>query len=215
MALEPAATGGMNLGGDIQWERALDEMRRQLELERVELERLESEGRQMQAEVTEALADAKSKGWTANSLAAAPFPSVSQADELTKSHTPEVASILPAAIDAMRGLVSKPPALHQTEREWHYALDDRSVGPVAQSTLLDLLRNGKLTWETLVWNETQPDWIPAHASELARLTKRLPPPLPSAKVSQIHSIKARICKTCGQEQSEGNRFCAGCGAQLS
>ena len=49
------------------------------------------------------------------------------------------------------------------ETEWHYCLqgDEQTRGPVTESQLRHLFQSGRLPWDTLIWNETFPDWAPA------------------------------------------------------
>lgn len=44
--------------------------------------------------------------------------------------------------------------------EWHYAQDDRPVGPVSRKDLLDLAEQGTVGDDTLVWRPPMKDWAP-------------------------------------------------------
>ncbi|CUH70184.1 Inner membrane protein YhaH [Thalassovita autumnalis] len=68
-----------------------------------------------------------------------------------------------------------------TEPEWHYIVGDRSVGPVSNTEIEELLRTDTLTGETLVWNDRLPDWQPAH--KWFEVRKPAPPPVPPVRTS--------------------------------
>jgi hypothetical protein len=126
-----------------------------------------------------------------------------------------VAGAASALIDRM---TSQPPPLPRAEREWHYAVGERSVGPVAQSELIKLLQSGEVAWTALVWNEALSNWVAAQATELAGLAKRAPPPLPRVESpltpTATESAAGVACSVCGRERQPADRFCAICGTQL-
>ena len=52
---------------------------------------------------------------------------------------------------------------------WYYSGENRQqLGPVDEASLADLIRVGKVTRSTLVWNEALPDWIPVSETPLQR-----------------------------------------------
>ncbi|MHC4511192.1 MAG: DUF4339 domain-containing protein [Planctomycetota bacterium] len=51
------------------------------------------------------------------------------------------------------------------EQEWHYVKDGRQCGPVSQAKLVELLREGTLGPETLVWTQEMEDWRQASAMD--------------------------------------------------
>ncbi|MGD7653306.1 MAG: DUF4339 domain-containing protein [Verrucomicrobiales bacterium] len=52
--------------------------------------------------------------------------------------------------------------------EWFYAKDGQQNGPVAKEQLVELLRNGTLTPQDMVWTSSMSDWQPAaNVQELA------------------------------------------------
>jgi hypothetical protein len=62
---------------------------------------------------------------------------------------------------------------------WFYATEDGHVGPVGSEELRDLLSNGRLNQNTLVWNETFGDsWKPIRDTEIVQ--RKSPPPIPPA-----------------------------------
>ncbi|UCC99457.1 MAG: DUF4339 domain-containing protein [Phycisphaerales bacterium] len=51
------------------------------------------------------------------------------------------------------------------EGEWYYVKDGRQCGPVSQAELVELLREGTLDPETLVWMQEMEDWRQASAMD--------------------------------------------------
>ena len=49
-----------------------------------------------------------------------------------------------------------------TER-WYYARDGQRQGPVPRERLVDLVRDGWLSADDLVWSEGMPEWRPARS----------------------------------------------------
>ena len=45
--------------------------------------------------------------------------------------------------------------------EWHYVEGGTSVGPLSQTDMERLIAQGQVTANTLVWNDTMPQWEPA------------------------------------------------------
>lgn len=56
--------------------------------------------------------------------------------------------------------------------EWFYKKDDEKTGPVSIDELQGLLRGGKLSLWTLVWNQELSDWTPAGRLEELTLIRR-------------------------------------------
>lgn len=72
--------------------------------------------------------------------------------------------------------------------QWWYSLNRRTLGPVDEPELKQLLLAGQIHRDTLVWNEEQRDWLPLHAViVLAHITRGVPPPLPPESSSASHS----------------------------
>ena len=46
-------------------------------------------------------------------------------------------------------------------RQWHYLKGGQQYGPIAESDLLAMSESGKLTPDTMVWNDELENWIPA------------------------------------------------------
>lgn len=102
------------------------------------------------------------------------------------------------------------------ELQWFYVQDAKRVGPVSQSQLLELLEQGELQWDVLVWNKKLSDWIKASESELIDLSEGpAPPPIPSAMpAAKNETGKERKCNACGRVNAPDDRFCAACGKPL-
>ena len=47
-----------------------------------------------------------------------------------------------------------------SDQMWYYAINGQQWGPIAEDTLLELLRSGKLSPDTLVWKQGMTDWKP-------------------------------------------------------
>lgn len=54
-------------------------------------------------------------------------------------------------------------------REWYYGTQGNQQGPVAETTLREMVASGHVTADTLVWSNGMPEWIPLYACmELAQ-----------------------------------------------
>lgn len=60
-------------------------------------------------------------------------------------------------------------------KDWHYAWQGESQGPVSAETMADLIRAGRLRADTLVWSEGMANWEAASA----HFDFGAPPPLPA------------------------------------
>lgn len=60
-------------------------------------------------------------------------------------------------------------------KDWHYAWQGESHGPVSAATMADLIRAGRLRTDTLVWSDGMTNWEPASA----HFDFGAPPPLPA------------------------------------
>jgi hypothetical protein len=65
-----------------------------------------------------------------------------------------------------------------SERQWHYAKEGRQYGPIPESELVGLFRNGTLGPETQVWTQQLKDWC--KASEVDWLLPVVGPHSPTA-----------------------------------
>ncbi len=60
---------------------------------------------------------------------------------------------------------------------WHYVDNGQAAGPVSEEDFQKLALAGKVTLETLVWNEHMENWLPASQTKLAFT---FPAPAPAA-----------------------------------
>ncbi|WP_225765195.1 SPFH domain-containing protein [Inquilinus sp. Marseille-Q2685] len=75
---------------------------------------------------------------------------------------------------------SAPPPLPGSEA-WHVAIDGKQAGPFPAAELQGLVRDGRLTRESLVWIQGMANWTRAgEVAGLAALFADQPPPLPPA-----------------------------------
>lgn len=57
---------------------------------------------------------------------------------------------------------------------WFYSIDDQQFGPIELSGIVDMLRDGKLRLDSLIWAEGMGDWTPAEC--LPAVMERLESP---------------------------------------
>ena len=89
-----------------------------------------------------------------------------------------VTNVVQSAVEALRPPPMPPPQAGPP-RQWFYAREQNSIGPVAEAELAALLEKGEVPWDTLVWHRALPEWTPAARTELASLAgPGVPPPLP-------------------------------------
>ncbi len=67
-----------------------------------------------------------------------------------------------------------PPPL-PTQTLWHVAIDDKATGPYDLDAVRGLIKEGKLTPDSLVWTEGMEDW--ASAQSVKEISKMIPPAL--------------------------------------
>jgi membrane protease subunit (stomatin/prohibitin family) len=73
----------------------------------------------------------------------------------------------------------EPPPL-PTDVKYFVAINNQQSGPFSKIQLADMIKNGQLTRETLVWNQGMSGWLKAEAvTELETIFTQIPPPLPS------------------------------------
>ncbi|KGM32118.1 DUF4339 domain-containing protein, partial [Inquilinus limosus] len=73
---------------------------------------------------------------------------------------------------------SAPPPLPGSEA-YHVAIDGKQSGPFPAAQLQGLVRDGRLTRDSLVWTQGMANWSKAgEVSALATLFTDQPPPLP-------------------------------------
>lgn len=97
--------------------------------------------------------------------------------------------------------------------QWFFAESGTTHGPFDLEEVLTRLREGRLSWDTPVWNENMAEWTAAKASELSKLlppaAKAIPPPPPP-----LGARSKRFCHSCGTAVDSGDRFCSTCGVAL-
>ncbi|MFC1498485.1 RDD family protein [Verrucomicrobiota bacterium] len=103
--------------------------------------------------------------------------------------------------------------------QWYYAEAGEKAGPFEEKDFQELVKTGKVTENTLVWNETMKDWI-AYAS-LGNKPEPVPvQTTPESTVSDTAAIQTKdtgVCCECGASfstddmiQYEGSTVCAQC-----
>jgi len=51
--------------------------------------------------------------------------------------------------------------------DWYYSEDNQQRGPVSQEAMVQLIADGRIRPETLVWNETMSEWVPCSRAAVA------------------------------------------------
>src|SRR6266851_5441301 len=74
--------------------------------------------------------------------------------------------------------------------QWYYADAGRQVGPVEESALDELVRNGVVRDDTLVWREGMANWQPHGTARGVRP----PPPMPAVSPG----VATSFCSECGR-----------------
>lgn len=64
-------------------------------------------------------------------------------------------------------------------KDWHYAWQGQSHGPVSDEALEDLIRAGRVRPETLIWSEGMVNWEPASNHFAFGSAAGAPPPMPA------------------------------------
>ncbi|KEP89687.1 MULTISPECIES: DUF4339 domain-containing protein [Aeromonas] len=69
--------------------------------------------------------------------------------------------------------------------EWFYEKNGQRIGPIMKEQLIGLLGAGDISHQTLVWHQSQPQWLPLHATPLAAdiPPSSTPPALPAIAIS--------------------------------
>lgn len=62
------------------------------------------------------------------------------------------------------------------ERQWYWTSEGRQEGPVGEAAFQELVADGRIGRDTLVWHAGLPDW--RRAGEVADIAWTAPPPLP-------------------------------------
>jgi uncharacterized RDD family membrane protein YckC len=98
---------------------------------------------------------------------------------------------------------------------WYYVSQGQQAGPVTQEELLALVREGKISEETLVWREGMPNWTAFHQANIPTTPPVTPPP--SFQPPPAPNPNEALCVECGkivpidETIQHGNvRVCAAC-----
>jgi RDD family/GYF domain 2 len=93
---------------------------------------------------------------------------------------------------------------------WYYVEQGKQAGPVSDEQLDEMVRNGRITPDTLVWREGMADWIPCREARAQTV-----PPVTGAVAGE--ASPQAVCSECGkifpveETISYGNvRVCAAC-----
>jgi hypothetical protein len=127
---------------------------------------------------------------------------------------------------------------------WYWAQDGRQNGPAAQSAIVQLLTDGRLRADNMVWKQGMPAWVPVkQVPDLSKYLKitAAPPPVPAhlviaaqaapfgstvlgyqnAPIDQsslhqfVHDPSARVtCPHCSAINCASLQFCEPCGMAL-
>jgi uncharacterized RDD family membrane protein YckC len=83
--------------------------------------------------------------------------------------------------------------------KWYYAEGGRQVGPVEESALDELVRQGVVRDETLVWREGMAAWQ-RHGAVRGSSNPSAPPPTPGAAAAptMAPASETRYCSECGR-----------------
>src|SRR5689334_5696493 len=83
--------------------------------------------------------------------------------------------------------------------KWYYAEGGRQVGPVEESALDDLVRQGVVRDDTLVWREGMAAWQ-RHSAVRGSSNPSAPPPAPGAAAAptMAPASETRYCSECGR-----------------
>jgi uncharacterized RDD family membrane protein YckC len=97
---------------------------------------------------------------------------------------------------------------------WYYVSQGQQAGPVTQEELLALVREGKISEETLVWQEGMPNWTAFHQANITAAPPNAPP---SFQPPPAPNPNEALCVECGkivpldETIQYGNvRVCAAC-----
>ena len=99
---------------------------------------------------------------------------------------------------------------------WYYAEGALQNGPVTDEEFADLVRNGKVQGQTLVWREGMANWQPYSALAMPQAAGA-PPAVPAPLAPAQLAANEVFCQECGQAVSKENAIqygtvwvCANC-----
>jgi len=62
------------------------------------------------------------------------------------------------------------------EKQWHYVKDSKQIGPVPETRIEEMFKQGYIDSETLVWSNTMAQWAPASSIDSFRRFMGIEPP---------------------------------------
>lgn len=86
---------------------------------------------------------------------------------------------------------------------WHYSSFGQTQGPVEESVIVQMIRQGQITLQTLVWQAGQPNWLPAGQTSLAPYFQTAAQHLaPQQPANPYAAPQSTIHATYGHQQAE-------------
>lgn len=141
-----------------------------------------------------------------------------QAGWIQAGSLPELFPVAPAVVEPKMepGLPLAPAPGSSNGPPWFYSEAGAPVGPVPFADLLARARSGKLTADTLVWNEDLPDWVEAGTvAALRGSTAPAPAPGPGGSGPQPIALDPRPAGTGSISGLAIAGFLAGLGSVLA
>jgi uncharacterized RDD family membrane protein YckC len=100
---------------------------------------------------------------------------------------------------------------------WYYVSNGQQAGPVDDAQLAELVRNGSVLFDTLIWREGMDNWLPYGQVHVPSPPPLMAPPPQAIPPAQYIPPAAVVCSECGGTFSPDqviryeNRFvCAAC-----
>jgi len=78
---------------------------------------------------------------------------------------------------------------------WYYVNQGQQAGPLTQEELLALVREGKISEETLVWQEGMQNWTAFHQANIPATPTYTPPPFQPPPAPNPNEA---LCVECGK-----------------
>lgn len=89
-----------------------------------------------------------------------------------------------------------------TESEWYYAIEGQQLGPVPESQLAAMARNGEIPPDTLVWTLNMTEWRPLSETRVGRRARHLSAEEKAPPVAQPPTSSAAMLAGKGYTFSE-------------
>ena len=101
--------------------------------------------------------------------------------------------------------------------EWHYTKNDQQHGPISSAELKQLVADGSLSPDDVIWKEGWPEWKPAKAVKglFAASSSSDSPPIPPkpAPIPSGRSEDEKFCESCGKSINAAAVICPHCGVK--